>query len=397
MMRRMPLLLVGAACGLVAGLILAGRTPTASDVVALPGVGPAPAPPLDVPAQSRGPAQGAQAGLPDFTEVASRAVPAVTNISSIQVVRTPNSPFAADPFFRYFFGDEDMFGYREHRGESAGSGVIVSPDGYVLTNNHVLGEHMKRVTVILADRRERDAEVVGTDPWTDLAVLKIQGRNLPTMPWGDSSKLKVAEWVLAIGNPYQLSQTVTLGIVSALGRTSADTPLVDFIQTDAAINPGNSGGALVNGRGELVGINTAIITETRGYQGIGLAVPSNLARRVLDDLVRHGAVRRGSIGAMRTVSITDALASELGLRSTRGALVWEMNRNSEAFQAGIRPGDVIEQFNGQPVEDAAHFLRMLAEAPVGSVATLTVNRGGRRFDVKVRVSQAGAPRSRAAL
>jgi serine protease Do len=396
MMRRMPLLLVGAACGLVAGMVLAGRTQTGSDVVALPGT-PAAAPAPPAAAATAAPPQGAQAGVPDFTEVASRAVPAVTNISSIQIVRTPNSPFAADPFFRYFFGDEDMFGYRERRGESAGSGVIVSPDGYVLTNNHVLGEQAKQVTVILADRRERDAEVVGTDPWTDLAVLKIQGRNLPTMPWGDSSKLKVAEWVLAIGNPYQLSQTVTLGIVSALGRTTADTPLVDFIQTDAAINPGNSGGALVNRRGELVGINTAIITETRGYQGIGLAVPSNLARRVLEDIVRHGAVRRGSIGAIRTVSITDALASELGLRSTSGALVWEMNRSSEAFQAGIRPGDVIERFNGQPVEDAAHFLRMLADAPIGSVATLSVNRGGRRFDVKVRVSQAGGPRRRAAL
>jgi S1-C subfamily serine protease len=226
---------------------------------------------------------------------------------------------------------------------------------------------------------------VGTDPLTDLAVLKIEGRNLPTIPWGDSTKLKVAEWVLAIGNPYELSQTVTLGIISALGRASADTPLVDFIQTDAAINPGNSGGALINRRGELVGINTAIVSQSGGYQGIGLAVPSNLARRVLDDIIRYGSVRRGSIGGLRTVNITESLADELGLRSTRGALVWSMARSSAAFEAGIRPGDVIIAFNGRPVDDAAQFQRALSDAEIGSTVTLTLKRRDREIDVKVRV------------
>jgi S1-C subfamily serine protease len=286
-----------------------------------------------------------------------------------------------------------MFGYRERRGTSAGSGVLVTPDGYILTNNHVVGEHMRQLTVILSDRREREARLVGTDPLTDLAVLKIEGRDLPTIAWGDSSRLKVADWVLAIGNPYQLNQTVTLGIISALGRNSADTPLVDFIQTDAAINPGNSGGALINRRGELVGINTAIVSQSGGYQGIGLAVPSNLARRVLDDIVRHGSVRRGSIGAVRTVNLTESLAEELGLRSTRGALVWSMARSSAAFEAGIRPGDVIVALNGAAVEDAGHFLRLLSDAPIGSTVTLRIARRGEEIEVKVRIGGADSRRS----
>ena len=181
-----------------------------------------------------------------------------------------NSPFANDPFFQYFFGNGDMFGERNRRELSLGSGVIVSADGYVLTNNHVIGQQGRGtvVTVSLADKREVRAQVVGVDDWTDIALLKLELRNLPVIPWGDSSKLKVAEWVLAIGNPFQLSQTVTLGIVSALGRANIGIAAYeDFIQTDAAINPGNSGGALINGRGELVGINTAIYSQTRRLSG----------------------------------------------------------------------------------------------------------------------------------
>ncbi len=326
MLRRLLVVLVLLVSGFLTGVAVTGRsrpsqTPTPSRAVTADAESAAEAlrPPAAGDAGSVQPAAAVAAGALDFTEVAARTVPAVTNISSIQVVRAPASPFGDDPFFRFFFGeDPDSFGYRERRGTSAGSGVVVTPDGYVLTNNHVLGQNVRQVSVILADRREREARVVGVDPLTDLAVLKIDGKNLPTMPWGDSSKLKVAEWVLAIGNPYQLSQTVTLGIISALGRNSADTPLVDFIQTDAAINPGNSGGALINRRGELVGINTAIVSQSGGYQGIGLAVPSNLARRVLDDIVRFGSVRRGSIGSVRTVNLTESLAEELGLKSTRG-------------------------------------------------------------------------------
>ena len=385
MARRMVLGLLLVTSGMLAGMVLTGRMRSAGDTVALPSRAPA-----AQPTAATRPAAGPGVAVPDFTEVARRTVGGVTNISSLQVVRAPASPFGNDPFFRYFFGDDsDMFGYRERRGQSAGSGVVVSADGYILTNNHVVGEHMRQVTVVLGDRREREARLVGVDPMTDLAVLKVEGRKLPAIPWGDSSELRVAEWVLAIGNPFQLSQTVTLGIVSALGRTNLNVAgYEDFIQTDAAINPGNSGGALINRRGQLVGINTAIYSQSGGYQGIGFAVPSNLARRVMDDVVRYGEVRRGSIGAVRTVSITEELAAELGLRSTRGALVWEMSRSSSAYEAGIRPGDVIETFNGQPVEDGSHLVRLVADAPVGATASIGVRREGRAFEVKVPISRA---------
>jgi Do/DeqQ family serine protease len=384
MLRKIALTLILVLCGFLAGLVLTGRTRGTGQAVVTRAAAQRAAPAAE--AARPVTAAAAAAALPDFTEIAARTVPAVTNISSLQVMRTPASPFGSDPFFQYFFGDDpDMFGYRERRGTSAGSGVLVTSDGYILTNNHVVGEHMRQVTVTLTDRSEREARLIGTDPFTDLAVLKIDGRNLPTMPWGDSSKLKVAEWVLAIGNPYELNQTVTLGIISALGRASADTPLVDFIQTDAAINPGNSGGALINRRGELVGINTAIVSQSGGYQGIGLSVPSNLARRVLDDIVRFGAVRRGSIGSVRTVNITESLAEELGLPSTKGALVWSMARNSAAYEAGIRPGDVIVAFNGRAVEDVSQFQRMLADTEIGSTVTFKLLRRGREIDAKVRV------------
>ena len=386
MFRRVSVLFLFVLCGLVAGLVLSGRMRSVNETIAL--TDPTPDTPAPPPAPARLPAQAALAGLPDLADIAERTVNAVANISAIQVVRTPASPFN-DPFFRYFFGDDpDMFS--ERRGQSAGSGVIVSADGYVLTNNHVVGENIRSVrdiTVILGDRRQRPARLVAVDPLTDLAILKIDGRNLPTIPWGDSSKLRVAEWVLAIGNPYQLSQTVTLGIVSALGRSNITGGYEDFIQTDAAINPGNSGGALINARGELIGINTAIYSQTGGYQGIGFAVPSNLARRVMNDLLRYGEVKRGYIGGLQTVGITPELASELGARSTRGALVWRMSRSSAAYDAGIRPGDVIETFNGQPVDDANHFLRLLADAPIGSTVTMGIRRNGQRFEVKVPVSK----------
>jgi Do/DeqQ family serine protease len=397
MLRKLVLIVVLVSCGFLAGLVLTGRmrSSTESDAqqaTAARSAAATRAAPTETPAPAAAPA--GIAPPVDFTAVAARTVPAVTNISSLQVVRAPASPFANDPFFNFLFQDDpDMFGYRERRGTSAGSGVVVTQDGYVLTNNHVVGPHMRQITVTLSDRREREARLIGTDPLTDLAVLKVEGKDFPTVPWGDSSRLKVAEWVLAIGNPYELSQTVTLGIVSALGRASVDTPLVDFIQTDAAINPGNSGGALINERGELIGINTAIVSQSGGYQGIGLAVPSNLARRVLEDIVRYGSVRRGSIGAVRTVNITTSLAEELGLQSTRGALVWSMARNSAAYEAGVRPGDVITVLNGRPVDDASQFLRLLSDAEIGSTVTLTLIRRNREFEVKVRVLGAETRRS----
>ena len=327
------------------------------------------------------PSPSAQPAAGSFSAAARKAAPAVVSINTSKAVRHPRSN---DPWFQFFFGDQ---GTQAQTG--LGSGVIISPDGYILTNNHVVDARMQEITVNLGDRRERPAKLVAADPATDLAVLKIEGRNLPTIPWGDSSHLRVADWVLAIGNPYQLSSTVTLGIVSALGRTNINVASYeDFIQTDAAINPGNSGGALINRRGELVGINTAIFSERGGYQGIGFAVPSNLARRVMDDLIRYGEVRRGSFGAVRTVAITAQLAEELNLRDTSGALVWQMSRDSSAYDAGIRPGDVIDEIDGQPVKDPNSFYRVVSDLRIGSTATVVVRRDGRRQEFKVPVERA---------
>jgi Do/DeqQ family serine protease len=379
--------------GFLAGMVLTGRLRSAEppvesrhpdESVALPQA-------QKVAQQAQAPATLPPAGaLPDFTTVAAQAVKTVTNISSLQYVQRQNSPFANDPYYQYFFGSGDMFGERSRRELSLGSGVVVSADGYVLTNSHVVGQQGRGsvVTVALGDKREVRAQVVGLDDATDIALLKLDLRNLPVIPWGDSSKLKVAEWVLAVGNPFQLSQTVTLGIVSALGRANIGAAAYeDFIQTDAAINPGNSGGALINGRGELIGINTAIYSQTGGYQGVGFAVPSNLARRVMDDLIKYGEVRRGSIGPLETIPLTTQLAEELGVSTDRGAVVARMSRSGSAYQAGMRPGDVIVSFNGKAIEDPGQFLRMLSDSPIGSTVTIRVLRGGGREDFQVRVTQ----------
>ena len=382
-MRKLVLALVFITCGVAAGLVLAGRMRSSDDVLALP---PGSAQPS---AARQAPAPAALAGtLPDFSAVASRAVNAVTNIASEQVVRERNSPFAADPFFRQFFGDDnDIFGYRNRIESSLGSGVIVSKDGYILTNSHVVGNLRARITTTFADKREVKAEIVGVDELTDIALLKVDARDLPTLEWGDSSKLKVAEWVLAIGNPFSLSSSVTLGIVSATKRSLQGqvAGYEDFIQTDAAINPGNSGGALINARGELVGINTAIFSRSGGYQGIGFAVPSNLARRVMDSLMKYGEVRRGSIGRLDVVPLTTQLAQELGADDTRGAVVYQMSRSSAAYEAGIRPGDIIVRFNGQNIDEPSQFVRMLADTPIGSTVKLGVIRDGRAMEVPVTV------------
>ena len=213
-----------------------------------------------------------------------------------------------------------MFGWRDRREASLGSGVVVSSDGYILTNNHVVGDNMAEITVALADKRELRAKVVGTDPWTDIALLKIERDGPAGRSRGATRRsCKVAEWVLAIGNPFQLNQTVTLGIVSAVGRANVGVAAYeDFIQTDAAINPGNSGGALINARGELVGINTAIYSQSGGYQGVGFAVPSNLARAVMNDLIKYGEVRRGSLGYLEVAPITTHMAEQLGVPDEKG-------------------------------------------------------------------------------
>src|SRR5881396_4026212 len=320
MFRRLTLSFVLIVAGFTAGLVVTGRMRTASDSRA-----------DEPPAFSQEPrapnVAGSAAGVafagggPDFTRIAGQAIKGVANISSLQVVRTRNSPFPNDPFFRYFFGDDEPFGSRDRRSLSLGSGVIISRDGYVVTNNHVVGDNVREITIALPDKREIKGKVIGADPATDIALLKIGVSGLPVVPWGDSTQLRVGEWVLAIGSPFQLSQTVTAGIVSATGRANMGfADYEDFIQTDAAINPGNSGGALINTRGELVGINTGIFSQSGGYQGVGFAVPSNLAGHVVSELMAHGEVRRGTIGGITVIDrLTPQWAEELGAPDTSGA------------------------------------------------------------------------------
>ena len=389
MIRRILLTFLLVFAGFVAGLVVTGRMRTASDSRAEPLPAPEPqvATPRPTPTTPTAPLAAAGVG-PDFTRIAGQAVKGVANISSLQVVRRQNSPFVDDPFFQYFFGGQDFFGSRDRRSLSLGSGVIVSGDGYVVTNNHVVGENVREITVTLPDKREVKGRVVGTDPATDIALLKVDARGLSNVAWADSGKLQVGEWVLAIGSPFQLSQTVTAGIVSATGRANLGfSEYEDFIQTDAAINPGNSGGALINMRGELVGINTGIFSQSGGYQGIGFAIPSNLARKMVDDLMKYGEVHRGTIGGIVTIDhLTPQAAEELGVNSTSGAVVTRMQRGTPAYDVGIRPGDVIVRFNNTAVDDPSQLYRLVADARIGSEATIRVLRGGRSMDFKVPIT-----------
>ncbi len=370
--------------GIIVGVILSGRATDRPEIIARTPAANAPASAArDDQAVAVAPAAG-----PDFTRVAAQTVRAVTNISSVQVVRRQASPFSNDPFFQYFFGDQgEMFG-RSRAEQSLGSGVVISPDGFIVTNNHVIGDDVQEVTVSVGDYRDVQAKIIGVDSWTDLGLLKIDATSLPVIPWGDSSKLKVAEWVLAVGNPFSLNQTVTLGIVSALGRANVGiTQYEDFIQTDAAINPGNSGGALINGRGELIGINTAIFSQSGGYQGIGFAVPSNLVRRVIDDLKQYGRVRRGSIGYVEVIPLTGRLADELRAPKSNGVVVNQMSRDSAAYRNGLEPGDIIVSVNGTTIADPSQFVRMIADASIGSTARVEVLRDGQRSTLRIPIEQ----------
>ena len=327
--------------------------------------------------------------LPDFTRIAERSVPAVASISARQVVRRQPTPF--DSFFGF---DDDVAGSRVQ--SSLGSGVVVNADGYILTNNHVVTGEQQRVslrdlniTVSLGDKRDVPAALIGFDPATDLALLKIDAKGLPTIPWGDSSKLRIAEWVLAIGNPYELNSTVTLGIVSAVSRNNLGiSQYEDFVQTDAAINPGNSGGALVNARGELVGINTVIFTQSGGYQGIGFAVSANLAKRVFNDLRQYGEVKRGTIGYIQVLPLTPQLANELAAPDTQGLAIAGIGRSAQtAYRAGLRVGDVLKTFNGTIVTDAGQLYRLISDSQVGSTATLGLLRDGKGVSIKVPIEK----------
>ncbi|MFQ5949504.1 MAG: DegQ family serine endoprotease, partial [Nitrospiria bacterium] len=325
-----------------------------------------------------------------FVGVSKAVTPSVVNISTTRTVRqrrdSPIFPFD-DPIFRRFFG-EDPFerrgGPREHKAQSLGSGVIVDPDGLIVTNNHVI-EKADEIKVLLSDKREFTGKVVGTDPKSDLAVIRIDAANLPSVTWGDSSKLQVGEYILAIGNPFGFTQTVTMGIVSAVGRANVGlTDYEDFIQTDAAINPGNSGGAMVNIHGELVGINTAIFTQSGGYMGIGFAVPSNMAKSVVKSLVKEGKVVRGWLG-VAIQEVTSQLAEGFGLKEVRGALVSEVLSDSPAERAGFKRGDVIITFMGKPVDDASRLRNIVARTEVGTRGKVKVIRDKEEIALEVLI------------
>ena len=371
--------------GFLAGLVLTGRLRSANESTAQTASRPSPA------AVSASSTVSGPTALPDLTGVAAQAVKGVVNISSVQVVRRPNSPFANDPFFEYFFGGrEDVFGSRDQLARSLGSGVLISQDGYIVTNSHVIGSAKADVTVIFSDKHEAPARIIGIDKATDLALVKVDKAIQPPLKWGDSSKAKVAEWVLAIGSPYQLSHSVSLGIISALGRKNLGfSEYEDFIQTDAAINRGNSGGALVSARGELIGINTGIFSSNQGggSEGIGFAIPSNLARRVIGEIIEHGVVRRGSLGRIFLYPLTSQMAEQLGLRATTGAFVNEIEKRSPAYQAGLDAGDVIISFNGETVIDPNHFVQLVSDARIGTTATVVVIREGRQITLKIPVLQ----------
>ena len=294
-----------------------------------------------------------------------------------------------DPMLRRFFGDQ----FRQRGGRQQqmprqmglGSGVIISENGYILTNNHVV-EDAERVQITLDDGRKFDAKVVGTDPKTDIAVVKVEATGLPYASLADSDKLEVGDVVLAVGNPFGVGQTVTMGMVSALGRATLGLDYEDFIQTDAAINPGNSGGALVDAQGRLVGINTAILSRTGGNNGIGFAVPVNLAKSVMDQLIEHGKVVRGFMG-VNIQDIDPALAKQFDLKESKGALVSEVTPKSPAEKAGIQAGDVILEFNGKPVTDSRHLKLTAGSTAPGTKVPVKVSRDGKTKELTVTLKE----------
>ncbi|GIX27202.1 Do family serine endopeptidase [Pelomicrobium sp. G1] len=319
---------------------------------------------------------------------AAKAMPSVVNIFTSKVVTAPRHPLLDDPLFRRFFGDE--FDDEARQSSSLGSGVIVSPEGYVLTNHHVV-EKADEIEVALADGRSAKARLVGSDPETDLAVLKIDLAPLHPATFGRPEASRVGDVVLAIGNPFGVGQTVTMGIVSAVGRTHLGiNTFENFIQTDAAINPGNSGGALVDADGNLIGINTAIYSQNGGSMGIGFAIPASLARQVMEQIIAEGGVTRGWIG-VQIQDLTPELAESFRLGSTRGALVTQVMKGEPAERAGVKPGDVLVAVESKPVANASALLNLVAALKPGQKAQLTLLRNQKELQVTVQVGKRPRP------
>jgi len=322
-----------------------------------------------------------------FSQIVKLVSPSVVNIFTTKTVTREESI----PFSHYFdYPFDEMFGGIETpdrwKEQSLGSGVVVSPDGYIITNSHVV-EKAEEIRVKLFDKRDFRATLIGSDPKTDIAVIKISAEGLPAIKWGDSDKLEVGEFVLAFGNPYSFGHTVTMGIVSAVGRANVGiADYEDFIQTDAAINPGNSGGPLVNIRGELIGINTAIFSRTGGYQGIGFAVPSNMAKAVMTQLIEKGKVIRGWIG-VAIQNFTPELARKFGLDRPRGALITDIYKGGPADRAHLRRGDVIIAVNGKDVENVEHLRNTIAQTSVGTKIRLTIMRDGKKRHISVTIAE----------
>ena len=325
--------------------------------------------------------------MASFSDAAVRAMPTVVNIYTSKEINVPRHPFMDDPVFRHFFGDQ--FNAQKRRSSSLGSGVIVSERGYILTNHHVV-EAADQIEVALADTRRVKASVVGTDPETDIAVLKIDLRNLPVITFAQSDQARVGDLVLAIGNPFGVGQTVTFGIISALGRHVGISTFEDSIQTDAAINPGNSGGALVDISGSLLGINNAIYSPSGGSQGIGFAIPSRLARQVMEQIIENGMVTRGYIG-ISMQSMTPEIAESLNLPKVSGVLVTSVMDGSPADKAGLKPGDVLTGIGNKPVNDDASILNLISALKPGTIATLKVMREKSEIALKVNVGTRPKP------
>lgn len=343
-----------------------------------------PKPVAEVVTLTQASSQTGQAATGSYRDAVRHAMPSVVNIYTSKAIKKKRSPLLDDPLLRRFFGDR-LDGQENQRAASLGSGVIVSGQGYIVTNNHVV-ESADEIQVALSDGRTATATVVGTDPETDLAVIKVDLDHLPGITFGQVDKLSVGDVVLAIGNPFGVGQTVTMGIVSALGRTAGINTFENFIQTDAPINPGNSGGALVDAQGNLVGINSAIYSRTGGNMGIGFAIPASTVKQVMEQIIREGSVTRGWIG-IEAQDLTPELAASFKMGDMQGALIGGVVRGGPADKAGIKPGDVLVQIGDSQVTDSTLMLNLIAGLPPGKPAGVKIARNGKVLDFQLEVGK----------